>query len=92
MKDQLNSSILKADRSEALKIANTLGAVTTPNGKKPFRVLIEKDLIQVKSPLKDDDGKWILNDEGKAKMFVVLRWEKSAIGQKIEWNPDVITI
>lgn len=82
----LTTSVIKADRKEAVQLANSL------KQHKAFKVSIEKDLITIKAPLKDDAGEWVRNENNKIKRFLVFQWSNKDGMQQIKYNPKVITV
>lgn len=89
MEDKLKKSVLKASHAEALKLANQLKEI------KVFSVKIEENSIIIKAPLKDENGNWILNEEGKIKRFLVFEYTRNPENPKLEsmrYNPEIILI
>lgn len=93
MKNILTStSVIKANRKQALEIAVKMKEILHPKSGKPiFRVTITDDLIEIKTPVKEN-GEWLRDEEGKAIRLTCFRWTKTLIGEKIEWSPEFIKI
>lgn len=88
----LTTSVLKADKKQAIALAKTFDNTINKAGKKIFRVTIEPALIEVFAPYKEN-GEWKRNTEtGKLERKLIFRWTESKIGQKIEWDPAAVTI